>query len=88
MSLRNSLGSNMGVIFDNDIIVERKAMRVMTCDGWKWQLINADILRAWDYGIDTDEEILNNCGSELEFMWLGKTSPDLGEGDDKNGKIM
>lgn len=65
-SLRNSIGANGGVIFDNDEKVTRKCRRVITKDGWKWQIIDFDILAEYDYFVYTDKEILDEHQSELE----------------------
>ena len=65
-SLRNKLGQNMGVIFDCDEIVERLAMRVRTDLGWKWQIKNLQLISEWDWGVITDQEILNESDCEIE----------------------
>ena len=65
-SLRAGLGPNLGVILDIDTEVEREAYRVKTDDGWKWQIKEMNNLRKYDSCIDTDQETLDNIGSDLE----------------------
>ena len=68
-SLRNGLGSKLGIVFDIDIEVERKCRRVLCGGGWKWQLVDYLCARDLDYGLEHDKEILDNYGSELEFEY-------------------
>ena len=69
-SLRNGLGSNYGVIFDIDTEVERTVRRVLYGGDWKWQIVNLDKIREWDYFADTDQETLEAHGNELEFQYV------------------
>jgi hypothetical protein len=67
-SLRNGIGSNMGVIFDIDTQVERECYRVKDGDGWRWIIKGHNRLPLWDLvWADTDQECLDNMGSELDF---------------------
>jgi len=68
-SLRNGLGANYGVIFDIDTEVERKCRRVKCDGGWKWQIVDFMKLAEWDCTADIDKEILDDCGSDLEFQY-------------------
>ena len=70
-SLRNGLGDGFGVIYDIDTEVERTVRRVLVERemGWKFQIVNLDKIREWDYFADTDQETLDNFGSELEFKY-------------------
>lgn len=67
-SLRNGVGHSLGVIFDIDTMVERIAMRVLCEDGWKWQIKNLTRLYEWDYFVETDQEILNEIGVEIQYI--------------------
>jgi len=64
-SLRNGIGEGMGVIFDIDTEVERKCMRVLIPNGWKWQIVNFDKMLEWDYLIETDKECLEEIGQDI-----------------------
>jgi hypothetical protein len=66
-SLRNGVGSGLGVIFDIDTMVIQKCRRVRTSDGWKWQLCSVDNLMEWDYMAETDQEVLDEYTDEIEF---------------------
>ncbi len=66
-SLRNGLGAGMGVIFDIDTEVTRTVMRVKTAVGWKWQIKNYHALLEHDYFVETDQELLDEYGCDLEF---------------------
>ena len=65
-SLRSGLGLHLGIIPDMDIQVEREAYHVNTDDGWKWQIKGTRELRRYDSCVDTDQESLDNIGSNLE----------------------
>ena len=65
-SLRDKLGANYGVMPDCDELVERKAMRVLTWSGWKWQICGLHKLLEWDWVASTDQEILNESDCEIE----------------------
>ena len=65
-SLRNAVGPNLGVIFDVDTMVEREAYRKKTDDGWKWQIKGFNRLPAWDTLAETDQEILDEYGKDLD----------------------
>lgn len=67
-SLRNAIGSSGGVIFDVDTMVERKVRRISYEGGWKFQIINADKIREWDWFVDTDQEVLNEIGMDIRFI--------------------
>lgn len=61
-SLRNTIGSSYGVIFDHDTMIIRRARRVLSDDGWKWQIA----AKNWEWRdeghlLDTDQECLNEC---------------------------
>ena len=68
-SLRNGVGQSLGVIFDIDTVVERKCRRVKCEGGWKWQIVDFMKMEQWDYFVEQDKEILDECGSELEFEY-------------------
>ena len=75
-SLRNGLGSNLGVIFDIDTEVTRMAMRVRTndswfADGWKWQIHHLPSVAEWDETALTDQECLNQGNDGIEILNLG-----------------
>lgn len=67
-SLRNGLGSGLGVIFDIDTIVERTAMRIRTKEGWKWQIKNIRKIIEWDYFVETDQFCLDEIGMDTELV--------------------
>lgn len=67
-SLRNGIGSNYGVIFDCDQMVARKVRRVICNDGWKFQIIDSNKLREWDWFIDIDQECLNEIGMDISLI--------------------
>lgn len=69
-SLRNKLGPNLGMIFDCDEVVERKVRRVITPDGWKFQIVNYHQLLSYDYYVEQDKEMLDEWGSNLEFQYV------------------
>lgn len=71
-SLRNGLGSNLGVVFDIDTEVIRKCMRVLCEEGWKWQIVEYNTISEWDYVVETDKEILDEYGAEIEFDLVQK----------------
>ena len=70
-SLRTGIGPNMGVIFDCDEQVERDVYRVKTEGGWKWQIKGYKKLLKWDAAVEGDQEILDDCGVDLEFEYVG-----------------
>ena len=63
--MRNGVGGGLGVIFDIDTMVERVAMRVLCDGGWKWQIKNKASISEWDWGVETDQEILNEIGMDI-----------------------
>lgn len=67
LSLRSGLGGGGGVIFDIDTKVTRKCMRVISGDSWCWQIVNYEILKRLDYLAVVDQEVLIECGPEVEF---------------------
>ena len=70
-SLRNGIGGCGGVEFDCDEMVERKARRVRTNAGWKWQIPDLDKLALWDWVADTDQEVLDNSDlEEIEILTI------------------
>lgn len=71
-SLRLGFGANYGVIFDVDTRVERKCRRVRCDGGWKWQIVDFLKLRLIDYVAEQDKEILDECGSGLEFEYCAQ----------------
>lgn len=73
-SLRNDIGPGLGVIFDVDTLVTREAYRTRTteadweCAGsWKWQIRGLRKLARYDQYAETDQEILDEYGSGIEF---------------------
>lgn len=66
--MRNGIGSNYGVIFDCDQMVARKVRRVICNDGWKFQIIDSNKLREWDWFIDIDQECLNEIGMDISLI--------------------
>lgn len=71
-SLRNGVGSNLGVINDIDTEVVRKCRRVLDCGEWKWQLVDYQENIEWDWALDMDKEVLDMNGSELEFKVVSR----------------
>ena len=67
-SLRNQVGASLGVIFDIDTIVERKAMRVKICGSWKWQIKDINKLIEWDWFAETDQLSLDEIGMDLDAI--------------------
>jgi len=65
-SLRDGLGAGLGVINDIDTEVERIAMRVRCEGGWKWQIKNAYRISEWDWSVETDSDILDEYGSDID----------------------
>lgn len=65
-SLRMGLGAGFGVIFDVDTKVEREAYRVRTPSGWKWQIKGLRMISRYDASAETDQDIFDEYGSELE----------------------
>lgn len=63
-SLRNSVGSSLGMIFDIDTLVQRKARRVRFDGGWKWQIKDLQELFEWDYFAETDQEFLDDWAND------------------------
>jgi len=68
-SLRDGMGENYGIILDIDTDVIRNCRRVLCDDGWKWQIVNYNRDKDWDYGLRQDKEILDDDGSELDFEY-------------------
>lgn len=68
-SLRMELGAGLGVIFDVDTKVEREVYRVKTPDGWKWQVKALRAISMYDPTAETDQEIFDEYGSELEVEY-------------------
>lgn len=66
-SLRDGLGESLGVIHDIDTEVERECYRVRDGDDWRWQIKALNTIGKWDWAAYTDQETLDNYGSELEF---------------------
>jgi len=60
-SLRNGVGGGLGVIFDIDTMVTRRAARVLINNGWKWQIKDLKILNTYDYYSAEDQYILDNA---------------------------
>lgn len=68
-SLRDGIGSNMGVIPDIDTWVERECYRVKTGEGWKWKIKGFNQIPWWDYGLaETDQICLDEIGSDSDFF--------------------
>ena len=74
-SLRNGIGCNMGVVFDNDELVERSAMRVRTADDWRWQIKGLKKLTKNDSCAETDQAVLNEIGTDLDLIELVSPLP-------------
>ncbi len=67
-SLRSGIGSMGGIIHDIDTQVERECYRVKDGDDWKWIIKGYNRLPLWDLMLaETDQECLDNMGSELDF---------------------
>ena len=71
-TLRNGIGSGGGVIFDIDTKVTRKCMRVLGGESWLWQIVGYIEIREWDHLAEVDQEILSDCGAEVEFSIVTK----------------
>jgi len=70
LSLRNGVGYNLGVIYDIDTEIERECYRVKDGDSWKWQIKDLKKLALWDYFAETDQEILDEYGSDIDVEYL------------------
>lgn len=69
-SLRNGLGSELGVVFDIDTVVERVAMRIIAEGGWKWQIKDFNKIIEWDPFVEIDRDVLNEigmCCDDIEY---------------------
>jgi len=82
-SLRTTLGPNLGVM-EIDKHIERKCYREKLQYGsWKWQIKGFNRLPVWDdYLSETDQEILDDIGDDLEhveIMSYQEPKPELGE---------
>jgi len=74
-SLRPSLGTNLGVIEEDEQVV-RECRRVLKpSGGWKWQLV--DYYRLIDNYLDIDKQILDDCGSFLVFREVMKNETQI-----------
>ncbi len=73
-SLRNGLGSGLGVIFDVDETVKRKVRRVIVDNGWKWQIINSFNISEWDYFVEQDQDILDEIGMDIKYIKVKEVS--------------
>jgi hypothetical protein len=71
-SLRCGIGSGYGVVFDIDTKVFRKCMRVLSDGSWSWQIVGYNNLRKRDYLAEVDQEILTDCGADIEFSVVAK----------------
>ena len=70
-SLRSSFGAGGGVSCDNDEIVVRKCRRVLLNNyDWKWQIIDINAMREWDWRVDIDQESLDNTGSDVSEVFI------------------
>lgn len=69
-SLRNGIGAGGGVYFDNDVQVVRKCRRVLCGGYWRWQIVNGIKLAEFDCTVYQDNEVLYECGSDLEFEYI------------------
>lgn len=67
--LRGHISASGGFEFDCDEMVYRKARRVATDDGWKWQLVFKDWEFEWDHCIDSDEICFDNCENS-DISWV------------------
>jgi hypothetical protein len=68
-SLRNGVGSGLGVLFDIDTEVTRTCRRVLYLGGWKWQLVRYYQDRDWDWCLEQDKEVLDNYREEVEWQY-------------------
>ena len=68
-SIRNGLGSSLGVIPDIDTLVERECYRVKDGDDWRWQIKALNKIGRHDCSDYTDQDTLEAYGSELEFEY-------------------
>ena len=67
-SLRTGMGYNGGVVFDCDYLTTRKVMRILTKDGWKYQIIGINKSIEWcEWDVIQDQEILDEYGEQMEF---------------------
>lgn len=67
--LRMGIGSGGGVIFDIDKVVPRKVRRVMSKDGWRWQLASESLdQNVWDYDFEADKEQITNLNYEFGLI--------------------
>lgn len=57
--LRPSLGSSLGVIYDNDVKVKRKAMLALVDGLPRWRIKSARGQCEWDYVLESDQECLD-----------------------------
>lgn len=73
-TLRNGIGSGMGVVFDIDTKVSRKCMRVRVKNTWAWQIVNYNDLREWDDRAIVDQEILLEYGPDADYLIMEKVT--------------
>ena len=72
-SLRNDVGENLGVIVDIDTEVVRKVRRIPSGGSWKWQIVKIHVNQhKWDWCLLTDQGILDEHGSDIEFRIIKK----------------
>lgn len=69
-SLSNGLGASLGVVCDIDTRVGRECYRVKDGENWRWQIRALNKIGRHDWTAQTDQETLDNCGSELEFEYV------------------
>ncbi len=74
-SLRIGIGSGLGIIPDCDTQVVRRCYRAKNRydkNGWSWKIKGYNTSPQWDLVMsETDQEILDESGSELEFKIVG-----------------
>ena len=69
-SLRSGIGAGGGVYFDNDVQVTRRCRRVLCAGSWRWQIVNGIKLAEFDCNVYQDNEVLFECGSDLEVEYI------------------
>lgn len=67
--LRAAIGTNGGVVFDQDTMVKRKVRRVLCNNGWKWSLVReCKNQEEWDYCFNADKICLDDINYELGLI--------------------
>ncbi len=76
VSFRNGYSNHNGniCVHEDDVHVVRLCRRVLWSEGWRWQVVKENLGQSsWDDYFETDQEVLYNYGSSLEFetLWMG-----------------